>query len=245
LQAELSAGLKAGEDPLYYDWTRVAEAPPSEAAYVPPMQIQTRSMDTRDLAAIIGRDAAVAARHAPSPENTVVIAERAARPTQDFEVDTIGSGFPTEEMHRPPVSDPGLMETRLLSIAAPRPKRGWIGLAAGAVIVIAVALLVWPTRGLESDASPSNVAPAPVPTAGTAPSRAAVAIGELPAEPTTPIAPLAMSFHKVSPAVAQEPDRAPARRSIPSGSSARGRAVSPPKVAPSEVDPLVTENPGY
>jgi hypothetical protein len=78
LQAELSADLKTGEDPLYYDWTRAAEAPPSEAAYVPPMQIQTHCMDTGDLAAVIGREAAEAARHAPPPEGKVVIDDHLA-----------------------------------------------------------------------------------------------------------------------------------------------------------------------
>jgi hypothetical protein len=265
LQAELSAGLKAGEDPLYYDWTRVAEAPPSEAAYVPPMQVQTRSMDTGDLAAVIGRTAAEAARHAPPPEHTVVIDEHGAGAEQGLEVGAFGDAIPTVQMHGGPVPHDELPVTRRRS-AVRRAKSTWIWVASAVVASVGCAWFVWAQRGFDSGQAAAEPAPStdlgavlatarrPVPAGpssapATPTTRTAVSVEDLPAAAMT--GPSGASPSKAGASVVQPPERLPSRRSPTSGSTARGRAPSTPQTAPmkptsNEVgDPLLIENPGY
>lgn len=268
LKAELSADLKTGEDPLYYDWTRVAEAPPSEAAYVPPMQIQTRSMNTGDLAAVIGREAAEAARHAPSLKHTVVI-DDGERAEQGFDVDTFDDAVPTEEMQSGPRSDDSFALPRRRSIGAQRRTRALICLivAGAALVTCAIHFLTEPATDSRSASRTegatstllvvSAVAPslglsvAPVPPIGASTARAA-----LPAEPalepmTFPVA-ASMSLRRdAMPADATPPERAVPSRAPLSASTTRSRTSPPPRAArtkPNETevgDPLFTENPGY
>jgi hypothetical protein len=239
LQAELSAGLKTGEDPLYYDWTRVVEAPPSEAAYVPPMQVQTHCMDTEDLAAVIGRDAAEAARHAPRSERNVVIDESAPRAEHGFEIDTFDDAMPTEEMPTGPVSDDRVAVTRRMGVLQ-RSRSGWIWLAVSVAALTIFALLMWTRR---EPASVVGASRAPTSNAATSP-----------APPLGPMAPTSTSAvlpSKTYPPIVRQPAAVPSRRSLPSGSTPRGRATSPSPTTPPKpttneaVDPLFTENPGY
>ena len=269
LKAELSAGLKKGEDPLYYDWTRVAEAPPSEAAYVPPTQIQTRNMDTGDLAAVIGREAAEAARHAPSPGNTVVIDDGGERAERGFDIDMDDDVVRTEEMSGEPATDDDFRLPYRRSVGSWRRTGVLISLvvAAAAVVLCAVYSLTKPgidarsTSRTESTASAvldGHAAPASrgapiarVPAIETSTARAVLSAAsaidpmKLPAEASTSQSP------RRTPAAAAEPNMAdPGRAPLPA-STARSRAVPPPRAEPAKpngkaiVDPLFTENPGY
>ena len=264
LKAELSAGLKTGEDPLYYDWTRVAEAPPSEAAYVPPMQIHTQAMDTGDLAAIIGRDAAEAARHAPPPEHKVMIDEPGARADDAVEVD-FGDAIPTEEMHGVPVSDDRYAVMRRLAAVGQRGRSGWIWVACAIVAVLGCAAFVWTRRGDDrvtpvdpaalKESRPARpatratnpAAPASALAGSTAPT--AVAVPDPPATPVVPVPVSGISPRKVNSLPVQLPEQPPSRRPPPSGATRTRPSPSQPiqqKATGNEVvDPLFTEKPGY
>jgi len=266
LQAELSADLKTGEDPLYYDWTRVAEAPPSEAAYVPPMQIQTHFMDTRDLAAVIGPEAAEAARHAPLPGHTVVIDEGNARADQAFEVDTFGDAIPTEKMHGAPIPDGRYAAARRLAAVGHRGRSGWIWVASAIAVVLGCAAFVLTQRGVDSGATPTDTASsndlgavtapthstvfaAPASVAAPSTPRTAVSVADLPADPATRIPLSHIPPRKAIPSTVQQPEHSPSRRSPTFGSPTRSRVPSPttpPKATGDEVaDPILSEHPGY
>jgi hypothetical protein len=261
LKAELSAGLKPGEDPLYYDWTRVAEAPPSEAAYVPPMQIHTQAMDTRDLAAIIGRDAAEAARHAPAPEHKVLIEEPGARTDEAIEVD-FGDAIPTQEMHAP-ISDDRYAVTRRLVAVGQRGRSGWIWVACAIAAVLGCAAFVWNQRGSDPVTPAASVPPsglgaakqvkgphaAETPVSALAASTAPTAapIPELPAEPVAQKPPAGISPQTGSSLAVQRPEQQPSHR--PSGAS-RNRPSSPQTVQPKataneNADPIFTDKPNF
>jgi hypothetical protein len=101
LPDEISASLLAEDDPLEPledDWPAGMELPPSEAAYVPPMQVQTKDVDTWDLAEAIGIEAARVARYASSRNSTVIIdgGPEGEEPPIDIEMED--EGAPTEKM---------------------------------------------------------------------------------------------------------------------------------------------------
>jgi hypothetical protein len=263
LKAELSAGLKTGEDPLYYDWTRVAEAPQSEAAYVPPMQIHTQAMDTGDLAAIIGRDAAEAARHAPAPEQKVMIGEPGADSDQTIDVD-FGDAIPTEEMHDGPVSDDRLaVKRRLAAVGGHRSRSGWMWIACAIAAVLGCAAFMWTQRGDDGvkpgdSAASSNTSaakpvtrttippepPAPALAASTA-STTAVAVPDPPAAPVTPPPASGISPRKANAVPVPPPEQAPSRRQPTPPRRPSTPQPTQQKPAGNEVDPLFTEKPGY
>jgi hypothetical protein len=98
LPDELSEGPATEDDPRDYEWTRSTEIPPSEAAYVPPMQIQTKDMDTWDLAEAIGLETARVARYASSRNSTVIIDGVRKSDELQVDIDLEDEGAPTEKM---------------------------------------------------------------------------------------------------------------------------------------------------
>jgi hypothetical protein len=263
LQAELSAGLKTGEDPLYYDWTRVAEAPPSEAAYAPPMQVHTQAMDTRDLAAIIGSDAAEAARHAPNAEHKVMIDEPGKRAAYTPEMDPFGDAIPTEKMPGGPVSDDRYAVTRRLADVGQRSRNGWFWIACAIVAVLGCAAFMWTQRGSDhvtrADVAPQSELgssteaerppiPEPPPSA-LAPSTAPLEppISEPLVDPVAQKPPSGISSPTGSSLHVQRPEQLPPRRSLGAN---RSRPSSPQPVQPKAkgndiADPMFTDKPDF
>jgi hypothetical protein len=271
LRAELSANLKPGEDPLYYDWTKVKEAPPSEAAYAPPMQIQTHFMDTGDLAAIIGQSAAEAARHAPHPDQKVVIEDRGPS-DQAFEVDRFGDAVPTEEMQETPPIDEHAAASRRLSKLEQRGRSSWIW-ASGIALAIVGAAFAWSERAVESNGAPirvttsadsASVLPTPVSERRES-ARPVLAVSSKEAAPAVKASAVKESavkefavkesaFKESAPVVkegAPGVDEAPSRRRPVADATSRSRLPSPPqptlpkRTESAVVDPILSENPGF
>jgi len=85
-------------DPLDDDFPRGIELPSSEAAHVPPRQIQTKDMDTWDLAEAIGIETARIARYASSRNSTVIIDGVRGGDEPQVDIDMNDEGGPTEKM---------------------------------------------------------------------------------------------------------------------------------------------------
>jgi hypothetical protein len=262
-QVELLADFDADDDLPDYDWPHVAEAPLGRAAYVPPMHVPMRRMDTGGLAAVIGAEAAEAARHAPSPEHTVVIDEHGAPVETWIDVDTFGddNAIPTLQMYGRPTSDAPSVVARQ-SLAGKLGQGGWIGIGFAVAALFGCAWFVLNQRGFESGATPADtvgdlgatapirlVEPAAPASALAIPApRTGVSVGDLPADQGTPAPPSGMSSRKVSPSVVQKPEQLPCARSAASLATARNRTLaqaSSPRVGNEVIDPLFTEKPGY
>jgi hypothetical protein len=174
---------------------RPPEAPASEVSYAPPMEIPTRNTDTGSLAAIIGPQAAAAARHAPLPEHTVMIDEESPEegalewPVESG-VDSVDDAASTLRMPAPAADDEAELAHASREVAAqsnPPPrgrgprKRAVFGFVASLLLGI-VAVLMWTRRGGDS-ASFRERAPMPLVPVESPPPATSVAVVAPPEEP--------------------------------------------------------------
>jgi hypothetical protein len=231
-QAELSADLETGPDPLYSERMRRAKSPPSEATYVSPIYVPTMQMPTRrtkpsDLAAAFDREGA-----------KVVIDESGPLAEPGFDIEVFDDSTSIEDgIKGDPASDERV--TRRTWAAGKLPRSGLVWLTSAAVALVACGLLIWTKAAFDSntspviapssdadakESSPSNVPVAQVTPAATT-TRAAIPVGELPIDSVPPCPPVPAGFYA---------------RSGPS----EARMIRP-KGRASDVDPLFIDSPGY
>jgi hypothetical protein len=242
LPDELSAAPMTGDDPLDYDWMRGAATPPSEAAYLPSMEMQARDMDTGDLAKALGREAVRVARYASSRNSRVIIDKGREGGEMGFEIDVDDGvpidkdedGMPTQRMPAGPATKQDSGSTR--GASSDRWHRSSTVIA---LIVVCAGLFLCVIYFLARPGVAST------PTSSS--SRA------LSADPTVVSKPLEESASTCAPCNGLS--EAPQQRALPESAvepaaTAVTRAASPPRaVAPKQVretvDPLFIEKPGY
>jgi hypothetical protein len=225
LPAELSAGAPTG-DPRDHEWARGTEMPPSEAAYVPPMPIQSKDMDTWDLAEAIGLETARIARYASSRNSTVIIDGGRAGDEPQVDIDMDDEGAPTEKMPVTPVAKQDIGAVRGAPSDSGRitTLTGLIVAGAG-LFLCAIYFLARP--GADSALSAQSVLAAAPPIVSKTLHEAAS---------TCPPCKTSDAPQRGIPTCALERAAAPSRAASPLG-KVSSKSVS--------IDPLFTLNPGY
>jgi len=229
LPAEVSAGLMTGGDSLDYDWTDAAERQSSEAADVPPMQVQATDMDTWDLAEAISLETARIARYASSRKSTDGIDRGREGPEPVFDIE-IDDGPPTQKMATVPASKenhdamPGASSDgwhRNRTLAS-------LLVAGAALFLCVIYFLAKPGVASTPPAGEMLAAAPPV-----VPNSLREAASTCPPSKPSPEAPQQREIQT---------------RTIERAAPQPSRAASPQREASSKsrpVDPLFTENPGY